>query len=250
MNRRDSRELGFTLNELLVSVAIMTIIIGALYSILNNSIDVFTKNDRQIKAEQAARYSVLMIVKELRQAYELTNDASLPSDTWNASGHGLQFSYYLLSYVQGSESGGQRTYEAAGYAPWMAAAAPIIYKNGSPLPTGNYTLDYSLGTVRLTATAADSVRAAFTWDVYFKYALTTAGKLERRLYSKSGGTYTEISQPASLITVAQYIVNRSKGTPGFSKSSNTTGIRLTVDENPSLQPMEYSVYSQVTLRRK
>lgn len=225
-----SSEKGFTLTELLVVLATLWVVVGAVYALLVAGEDAFNMGDGQVGAQSSGRITVQKMTKEIHQCYKIVNTTDYPTNDYSLSMWGIQRMGETLQ-----DTGDHQTYQSV-YYPWEAGAAPTIYVGGA-VATSGYSLTPSLG--RVTFTTADvnrTVKADYTYGAYLKYRLS------------SGSLIRSVNNSGDEI-ITRYVVNQSKGSAVFTQQTNLITIKLVIDKNTAQPPAEYTLETKVRLRK-
>jgi prepilin-type N-terminal cleavage/methylation domain-containing protein len=73
-------ERGFSLTELLVSIAIITLVLGGVYALQHEGQDTYLMGSNRVEAQQNARVALALMTRELRELCAI-DTATLPTST-------------------------------------------------------------------------------------------------------------------------------------------------------------------------
>jgi prepilin-type N-terminal cleavage/methylation domain-containing protein len=76
-------ERGFTLSEMLVTIIIMTVVLGGLSSMFHMSLRVFSYGNNKVEAVESARVGLEKMEREIRQAHTIDTTTGQMFYTWS-----------------------------------------------------------------------------------------------------------------------------------------------------------------------
>ena len=227
---------GISVAELLVTLAILWVVVAAVFAVLVLGQDVWNMGESQVDAQRGGRNAFMRMTKEVRQCYEVVDTVNYPTDDYTISMRGIQAIDETMS-----NTGDNQNYQAD-YYPWLwnpssgSGARPTIYADGQIAVSG-YTVEASGGEVNFAGADSDRVvEADYTRDAYLKYRLEN-GQLIRSINNSDDHV------------VVENVVNQSLGTPIFSQSGKLLTITLIIDKNSSKPPPASTLETQIRLRK-
>jgi len=243
LNYLKDDEKGISIAEFLVAVTIFLLVSGAIYTLFISGYDTYNYGDRQIEAQQNVRAAMIQMAKEIRNSYQILDEADYPTNASNLSLRGVQIMDETLDIDPDTDT-------AWAGKPWLDQAQPVIYKkqpDGSFLPTTQYTVsNWGQGQVSFSfdLTTTDEIKADYTYDVKITYKVE-AGELKRIVKRTDTGSLIEEK------TLARYIVNdlSKPEEAAFTREGNLIKIKLIVDYDPNKPPTRYILESSVKARK-
>ncbi len=152
---QDSR--GFSLVELVVALAVMSVTAGAIYALFFSGLKAYWKGDIMTQTQQGGRVAIDRLSRDLRQARRLINGVTASGFTFNTNDptncgntSAPQISFVQPALGQIALSDGTNTYQIFG----------TLANTSDVMPIDGYYVSYYLATSNTTGSTPPSPAAA------------------------------------------------------------------------------------------
>lgn len=219
-----SQKGAFTIAELMVALAISSIVMAALVAFLIQGTDIFKFSDTQVEVQRKARIALIRMTKEIRGATSITRyQYRIVITGVTVTGENLPAGDNQLDYTP------------------ISNTEPILYDgNDTPIASSNYNIkDQTTGEIAWQGAYVPSrpVTADYTCNRTITYSITHSSDAT---LSRNDGTKDEV--------LAYHVRNlRERPTvPIFTISNGRVNVNLIIDVNDEDSPPQpYSVKTEV-----
>jgi len=254
---RGSRR-GFTLVELLISMAVFSAVLTAIYTVVIWSQQTFTSGNRRQENQQTARLAMAQMVRHIRMTgYISENFDSSTTNDIPASGSTIIVPRIFLASSTAlalfgnldSSTSGSKVFLYCLYG--TGTSKQLLFKTGSADVASSYTCSGSAGDV-----LADNVTSlSFT---YYSLDSSSPKNLTQLSFASNGYLDGTVISPFSTGTASTTITKAANALSFPADSTSTSAanrqavrvirIQLTVSQGSPMQKQEYTLNSTVELR--